>query len=1305
MMRIFVLLIFLLSFYCTFGQQYIIDRFTSENFNTNISIYKMDRDSTGFLWLGTNIGLFRFDGKYFERYENAGNEVVNVQIDQENQIWVASNLGIIKIASERNVFEVISGSKELGQIHELQIDKDNNILFYAEEGGFHYLRSGEISRYESLEFKRDTIPNESIESFKLDQNDHLWILYRTFLFHYDESGKLVTEYEFPRGYTSFDISDDLQYVSLEHMNLWKTIKINLQSGEKSEEVITTNLSAQGIRSHVFIDSKNRALHSHYGGLVIQDLTTDTFEDISGLFKREAFPHTIINQVYEMTPTTFYLATSTGLFKLKILPYPVKILSSKDIPFYDDNKFLSVRSILADEDQLYIGSYGPGYISYNLQSGESKQISVYSNNFENYINFVAYSLHKAPTGEILIGSETDGFIKYFPLEDTASFYLPGLDTLFEESNEIPIRIFSLVDDGKRFFLGSNAGLFQFENNTFSKIRSTNSAFNNALIYHLLKYENHIYAGTTAGLFEVFQEDVVEIPVLSENDIIVNYLYPHGRDLWIGTRGDGLIKYNLTDQTYRVFGYEAGMIDLTVNGIVLGIDSALWFSTNYGISRLNHQNESITHFFIENELGWTEFNHNAVASSSDGTLFFGGVGGIACFNPGEFIVEELPAELIFCKVIQRDGKTELIVNNTFGFTKHSRIELKPNDQYFAVTFGKSNLNYSQGDQYNYRIDGEKWISNGNSTTLTFTGLKAGKHLLEIGGQDEMGRVFSTISVPVHIQQVFYKQWWAWVFYFMAFFALGRWIFNMLLVRSQLQSNLAIEKAYTQKLQSLAETRTQVFSNLAHEFQTPLTLIQGPAYKISEVAEKENVQKWARTILQNTKALVDMIQQLLKLSRMDEGVYDLEWKEGDIISFLKGVTMSFQSLAEERGIDLNFKSNPDSLWCKYDEDKIQHIIKNLLSNALKFTNQGGGVKISIDTEIKPYDDMVMLNIEVSDNGSGISPENLPYIFERFYQEDSSKTRKAGGTGIGLSLVKEFINILNGQIKVRSTQGKGSEFTVSIPLELITPKDNADIIIGNGEPSAQLNKGISIPYWTFSNQTQVLLIEDNAQVRTFIKDCLAEDYLILEAEDGEEGYNKAIDTIPDLIIMDVMMPKKDGYTLAQELKSNNLTSHIPCIMLTAKSTDTARLEGRKAGVEVFLTKPFHPEELRLSADNLLKLKTNIEGRQGKTPQEEIIQDGFMIDLLAYLNIEMGNPDLNVEMITKKMAVSRTQLHRKIKSLSGKSINQFVREYRLEKARELILNGNENIAEICFEVGFSQPSYFAARFKEYFGVLPSEVR
>ena len=561
------------------------------------------------------------------------------------------------------------------------------------------------------------------------------------------------------------------------------------------------------------------------------------------------------------------------------------------------------------------------------------------------------------------------------------------------------------------------------------------------------------------------------------------------------------------------------------------------------------------------------------------------------------------------------------------------------------------------------------------------------------------------------------------------------GQLIKNSQMQREAIIKI----KEAEIAQLKSRFFTNISHEFRTPLTLILGPADKLLAESPNENITKQAGLIRQNAIRLLGLINQLLDLSKLEAGKLKLEASLSNIVSFVKGVAMSFESLAEQKDIQLKVVSEKENIEIYFDKEKMLKILSNLLSNALKFTSEDGLIEISIKTNssfdspfAKGGKEAGSIEIKVKDNGIGIPEEGLPKLFERFYQVDTLQTMKYGGTGIGLALTKELVELHHGSINVSSRLGEGSEFTIELP----SGKDhlNEDEIVNETVVLSPLEQEKNLPEMvlgdvfkinsslqaslndveTSEDKMIILIVEDNADVREFIKDSLGNEFEIAEAANGEQGIRKAEKIIPDLIISDITMPKMDGNELTRVLKNDEKTSHIPIILLTAKSGQESKLEGLETGADDYLTKPFDTKELQLRIKNLINIRRKLQEKfskrefvpikRGEEKKLSNLEEKFMFKVVEVIEKHLSEEDFSIEQFGKEVGMSRVQLHRKLKALSGKSASNYLRSIRLSKAKNMIEERKGNVSEIAYSVGFSSPQYFSRCFKEEFGYPPSDL-
>jgi signal transduction histidine kinase/AraC-like DNA-binding protein len=529
---------------------------------------------------------------------------------------------------------------------------------------------------------------------------------------------------------------------------------------------------------------------------------------------------------------------------------------------------------------------------------------------------------------------------------------------------------------------------------------------------------------------------------------------------------------------------------------------------------------------------------------------------------------------------------------------------------------------------------------------------------------------------------------------------------------QANFAKElEVMNTKLKELDQMKSRFFTNISHELRTPLTIIKGMADQIQKNPEEWG-DKGVQMIKRNSENLLNLVNQILDLRKLETGQLELHLVQDNVILYLSYILESFHSLAEQKNIQLLFESERSELVMDYDPAKLLRIFTNLLSNAIKFTPRSGTVWLKID---KQSNDLV---IQVKDTGIGIPKDQLSSIFDRFYQVDTSQSRKGEGTGIGLAIVKEFVGLMEGEIWAESELNKGTTFHVALPI-----RQTAELKTSDGKEAisqqvkGMITKTAEAGRASFSMPSEedlptLLIVEDNPDVRQYLMACLEGRYDIKVAEDGRQGEEMAIADIPDIIISDVMMPGKDGFELCESLKTDQRTSHIPIILLTAKADEDSRLSGLKRGADAYLSKPFNEEELLVRIEKLLDNRRLLQQRYSTMehlrPVEDAAirqEDEFIVALKQAVLDNIDDENYGIPEICRDMALSRSQLHRKLKALTDKSTSHFIRSIRLQKAKELLMTTDLNVSEVAYEVGFRNPRYFSTTFSEEFGVTPNEVK
>lgn len=792
------------------------------------------------------------------------------------------------------------------------------------------------------------------------------------------------------------------------------------------------------------------------------------------------------------------------------------------------------------------------------------------------------------------------------------------------------------------------------------------------------------------------------------------------IWVGTM-NGVYVFDIQNgKTYR-YGKEEGMTNEMIQDLVVDKLDEVWVTTANGLCRIRRTRSSeqpfaLTMFDSQNKLGDAKFLPKTAASMADGKLFFGSSTGFYIVDPIQVKDMEYTGHPVFTSLLvnnqevvadkEYDGRVIL----PFALSTTRKIVLEHDENFITVHFSGLNFDMPYHTYYKYRLQGvnNDWIEISPQDGIgraNYTDLSPGTYKLEVYSAG-LDKVWSKQSATLEIEVLapLWATWWAKLLYLLAFIALM--IFG---VRWKIEQNR--KRMENEKYKELEEMKYRFFTNISHEFRTLLTLIITPIGSILKRTTDGETRHQLNDVSRNAGDLLQLVNQLLDFRKMEMNGEHLNLTSGNLNEFIQYTTMKFMPLAEQKNIRLAFEDKTEGLFMYFDKDKVGKILTNLLSNAFKFTKAGGSVCVSLEKCI--LDSRRCAHIIVEDTGCGIPKKDQAHVFERFYRTEQDSSSQQIGSGIGLNMVYEYIQLHEGKVSLESEEGKGSRFIVDIPADLkreVQQEASEENRIASPVMADVVDGAVGVQTFRKIEKT-VLVVEDNEDFSHFLSQELGRIYnKVLTAKDGIEGAMMAEAENPDIIVSDVMMPRMSGTDMCRRIKENIETSHIPIILLTAWSTDEGRAAGYKAGADAYIAKPFDMEVLLARISNLLEKQ---EKRQRdfshsisldpKTVTDSSPDEDFLKEVIACIEKNIDNSEYTIDSLSTDVVMSRMSLYRKMKSLTGQTPADFIRTVRLKTAAKLLKEEKCTVSEACYRTGFASPQNFAKHFKEMFGVLPSQ--
>lgn len=889
---------------------------------------------------------------------------------------------------------------------------------------------------------------------------------------------------------------------------------------------------------------------------------------------------------------------------------------------------------------------------------------------------------------------------------------------------------LEDHAHRIWVNYHGGIGCFDEQRRRIVPLGNKALEKYKVVNDFKEDrlHRIWVAATQGLFvyspasrrALFPKDLVkdEATQVKLNGPCKVLLIDHQGWVWVGTL-NGLFVINPKDKSSRFFGRAEGMPNEMINGLIEDRYGNVWVSTPSGLCRFQRLQDGemkLMVFDSQNKLGKSNFGCMTVGHLAGGNLFFGTQDGYYIVNPADVKEMKYTGHPIFTSLRvnnqelvpgkEVDGRTIL----TSALSATEKLVLKHHENFITILFSGLNFDMPSHTYYKYRLKGmsDRWIEMNPQDGVgraNFTDLAPGSYVLEVysAGFDKVWSE-QPATLLIEVQPPLWATWWAKLIYLLFFIAILTWGY-----RWKMEQNR--KRMEDEKYKELEEMKYRFFTNISHEFRTLLTLIITPIGSILKRTTDSETRHQLNDVSRNAGDLLQLVNQLLDFRKMEMNGERLNLQSGNLNEFIQYTTMKFMPLAEQKNIRLTFEDKTEGLFMYFDKDKVGKVLTNLLSNAFKFTKAGGKVNVCLEKCI--LDSRRCAHIVVEDTGCGIPKEEQGHVFERFYRTEQDSSSQQIGSGIGLNMVYEYIQLHEGKVSLESEEGKGSRFIVDIPTDLkreVQQEASEENCIASPVMDDVVDGAVGVQTSRKIEKT-VLVVEDNEDFSHFLSQELGRIYnKVLMAKDGIEGAMKAEAENPDIIVSDVMMPRMNGTDMCRRIKENIETSHIPIILLTAWSTDEGRATGYKAGADAYIAKPFDMEVLLARISNLLEKQekrhrdfSHSISLDPKTVTDSSPDEDFLKEVIACIEKNIDNSEYTIDSLSTDIVMSRMSLYRKMKSLTGQTPADFIRTVRLKTAAKLLKEEKCTVSEACYRTGFASPQNFSKHFKEMFGVLPSQ--
>lgn len=1364
------------------GQIKKLDFVNVKKGESNLAVTTIIQDHYGFIWFGTaGAGVSRFDGMDYVKYKLSLKDSTSISsslvycsyLDQENKLWFGTEEGLNLYNRDLDQFTRIpiynadTGQEENLSVRSICSDYEDNLFIGTYNSGLYKLnlKTLQVTKTPST----PDINNSDLIIYALECNAEGKVFAGTNLglLEYNVSKEELVFSKINSKISS--ITEPIHSILIDYKDIW--------IGTESNGLICLKNRDSDLVGYRVINSKitNKRI---FALIKLLDGTILCGSENDGLIQLDSDGKLLNKYLYNKDKENSLLSNSIwSLFLDKDNRVWIGYYNS-GVGIYDDlyDKFNHIKSVKNNKNSLSSPSVtglikdGKGDLWISMDGGG---IDVYNEKKSSFI-------HVSSTNESIYSGLTNDYLECAFIDSKNNiwlgswndgiFFLPSGSKQFINYNTNNTNgalasntILSIDEDEEgtiwigTFFKGLHT--FSYNDKTFKRCDSKPFVESDLTEVDVRKVlidsRQNIWVGTTKGLFKLIKDANNEFHVVSYVDkmaekynnyltsshILTLYESLDNQKIWIGTRGAGLCEFNINEETFSWYDSQNGFSGENIPGIIESNDGDLWLSSNSGLYKYDAETLKFKNFTYNDGLLSNDYNINSVYKDKTGNLYFGNYQGVDYFNPKNIITNtNLPSVYLtdfklFNKKVFPD-KENGPLNRVISETKE--ITLTHKQSVFTIEFTAINYTRPEKNQFAYYLEGleDDWNYVGNTRNATYTNLDYGTYTFKLKAANNDGVWNET---PNSLTITILPPWWKTnlaLFAYITLFLLILYFLNKTIQeRIREKQLISYERETRKQKEVLNEKKFQFFTNISHEFRTPLTLIINPLEDIlnnKKLNVPDIVKTKLKTVHKNTDRLHRLITELLDFRKLELNKVRIKASKFNLVDFTKNVVSHFKEEALAKNISLSVDTDSPEITIWADRSMLEKIIFNLLSNAMKITPNGGSINVEIKLKeekiIMPLVDEFNLidvtEIIISDSGPGIDEEEVDKIFNRFYQVGNLNNTYYGGTGIGLEVVKSFVELHKGTINVNSKLGSGTSFKIHLPIgkshfnenqlttDVLEIKERQEAYIQEQVDDKNVKQDIGIQQTekTETNHT-LLIVEDNLELQSYLKEELKSEYIIHTAANGFEGLEIATKILPDVIITDVIMPKMDGFEFCKNIKSDIKTSHIPLLMLTAKARIDNRMEGIELGADAYMVKPFNLRLLKLRLAQLITSRKLIFNKYFSVISElpentktTSIDKEFIEKVLNYINENISDPNLNVEVLASELNLSKSQFYRKIKALTNQTANEFLRNIRLQKAKQILELGSATVGEVSFKVGFSSHSYFTKCFKNYYGVLPTSI-